>query len=271
MIQAVIASNSAIVREGLKIILGKAAQVVIHAQGQILEPGFEGAADILIVDLALAGPGNEFEFVQQVRREFPAVPVLALGARFEPHAGMYALQAGAAGYLSQYSPPGELIAAVERVAAGGRFVPAALAEILIRRLDRSGRPAHELLSRREWQVFLGLASGRSPSQIAAALVLSVKTISTYRSRILEKMGLTTTSELMHYAIQNRISEGAAADPRPAEDTASVGFQPLLVSGHDSDAGRSLRSLRTAQVLRKNAWAAVKEGGFRACGKMPEQP
>ncbi|HWZ46280.1 MAG TPA: response regulator transcription factor [Candidatus Saccharimonadales bacterium] len=225
MIQAVIASNSAVVREGLKAILGQAAQIVVHVQDEILESGSSGPADILIVDLALAGQGNEFEFVQQVRREFPVVPVLALGARFDLNAGMYAMQAGAAGYLSQYSPPGELIAAVERVAAGGRFVPAALAQSLIRRLERSGRPVHELLSRREWQVFLGLASGRSPSQIAAALALSVKTISTYRSRILEKMALTTTAELMHYAIQNRISEAAVADQTSVEYPTSVtGFQ-----------------------------------------------
>lgn len=209
MIRALVASNSAVVREGLKSILGHAAELAIHLQGEgsAFEPCLERTVDILIVDLTLAGSGNEFEFIQQVREKDPAVPVLALGARFEQHAAMYALRAGAAGYVSQHCPPSELIAAVQRVAAGGRYVPTALAEILAHRLDRAWlRPPHELLSRREWQVFLGLASGRSPSQIAAGMALSVKTISTYRSRILEKMGMTTTAELMHYAIQNRITE-----------------------------------------------------------------
>jgi DNA-binding NarL/FixJ family response regulator len=234
MIQVGIASDSAVVREGLKSILGKAAQVVIHLQGEgrHAEPRFEGAADILIVDLALAGRGNEYEFVQQVRREFPSVPLLALSARFERHAGMYALRAGAAGYLSQLCPPDELIAAVERVAAGGRYVPAALSEMLVHRRDRSWhRPAHERLSRREWQVFLSLASGRSPSQIAVTMALSVKTISTYRSRILEKMGLKTTAELMHYAIQNRIDQAAATDQGPEEHPTS----PSCLAGFGSSA------------------------------------
>lgn len=221
MVRVAIASNSAVVREGLKSILAHASGLEVHMRGDDRAPGphlhLDGAIDLLIADLALAGPGNEFEFIRQLKSEHPAVPVLAMGARFEQHAAIYALRAGAAGYLSQHCLAGELIAAVQRVAGGGKYIPPALAEILAHRLDLTlHRPPHESLSRREWQVFLGLASGRSPSQIAAGMALSVKTISTYRSRILEKMGLSTTSELMHYAIQNRITESLPRDFQPGD-------------------------------------------------------
>jgi DNA-binding NarL/FixJ family response regulator len=218
MIEVMIASNSPVVREGLKSILGESAgvhvRIIENGLPQPIAPGMPRGIDVLIVDLAAAGPGNGFDLIQQARHDHPGLPLLALDARFEGHTALYALRAGVSGYLSQQSAPSELLAAVGKVAAGERYLSPALAEILAQRLDRAWqRPPHELLSLREWQVFRLLASGRSPSQIAAAMMLSVKTISTYRARILEKMNLKTTAELMYYAVQNRIAEtGGAAGP-----------------------------------------------------------
>jgi DNA-binding NarL/FixJ family response regulator len=214
MIEVMIASNSPVVREGLKSILGGSPEVHVrmteNGQPQPVAPGMPRGTGVLIIDLA-SGPENGFDLIQQARHDHPGLPLLALDARFEVHIALYALRAGVSGYLSQQCAPGELLAAVSKVAAGGRYLSPALAEIVAQRLDRAWqRPPHELLSLREWQVFRLLASGRSPSQIAAAMMLSVKTISTYRARILEKMNLKTTAELMYYAVQNRIAETGGA-------------------------------------------------------------
>lgn len=212
MIEVMVASNSPVVREGLKSILGGFPEIAVcfleYGWQALPAPVFDRGVDVLIVDLAAAGSGSEFEFefIQRMRSEHPRLPLLALGARFEGHTALYALRAGASGFLSQQCAAAELGAAVKKVAEGGKYLSPALAEVLAQRLDRDWlRPPHESLSMREWQVFLALASGKSPSQIASAMTLSVKTISTYRSRILEKMSLKTTGELIYYAVHNRIA------------------------------------------------------------------
>src|SRR5258708_7266480 len=210
MIEVMVASNSPVVREGLKSILGGFPDITVcfleYGWQALPAPVFDRGVDVLIVDLAAAGSGSEFEFIQRMRNEHPRLPLLALGARFEGHTALYALRAGASGFLSQQCAAAELGAAVKKVAEGGKYLSPALAEILAQRLDRDWqRLPHESLSMREWQVFLALASGKSPSQIALAMTLSVKTISTYRSRILEKMSLKTTGELIYYAVHNRIA------------------------------------------------------------------
>jgi DNA-binding NarL/FixJ family response regulator len=137
----------------------------------------------------------------------PKLPVLVLSMHPEDQYGKRVLKAGASGYMNKESAPEELIKALRKVLAGGRYVSPLLAEKLATDLNEdAGRPAHEILSDREFEVLRKLASGKTVGQIAEDLRLSVPTVSTYRARILEKLNLSTTAELMHYAMRNHLIE-----------------------------------------------------------------
>lgn len=153
---------------------------------------------LIVLDLTLPGDSG-LSLLRKIRREFPAVPVLIVSMHPVDQFAQRTLQAGAVGYVAKDSDPQELVHAVRVALAGGRHVPAELQEAA--RLEREP-PPHSLLSDREYQVLRMIGAGRTVSEIGAELGLSVKTVSTYRARILEKMELRTSAELIHYAVVN---------------------------------------------------------------------
>jgi two-component system invasion response regulator UvrY len=160
--------------------------------------------DLVILDLSLPGR-NGLELLKEIRTARPKLPVLVLSVYPEEQFATRALRAGAAGYLSKDSPPETLILAVRRVMAGGKFVSPATAEKLACELTADlSKPTHTQLSDREYDILLRIASGQTLTEAAAALNLSVKTVSTYRTRILHKMGKSKNSELIAYAIRGNL-------------------------------------------------------------------
>ena len=159
------------------------------------------AWDVALVDISMPGASG-LDLLQQLKSRCPHMPVLVLSAYPEDQFGPRVLQAGAAGYMNKESAPEHLVTAIRKAMAGGRYVSSTLAEKLASRMDATyhGAP-HESLSDREFQVLRLIASGRSVSEIAAELSLSVKTVSTYRSRVLEKMDMKNNAELTQYAIR----------------------------------------------------------------------
>jgi len=204
-----IASSCPVIREGLKSILSTAPDLHLAGEledgAQIVWLSTKTGWNVLIIDLTLAGPENGFHVLRDIRRSHPRLAVLVLSHHPEDSCGIYVLRSGASGYLTTRAPADEVIRAVRKAAGGGKYVSSALADIMAQRLDQnSERPPHDELSAREWEVFVALASGQSTGKIAANMKLSVKTISTYRARILQKMNMATNAELMRYAIQNEL-------------------------------------------------------------------
>ncbi|HET8645769.1 MAG TPA: response regulator transcription factor, partial [Vicinamibacteria bacterium] len=202
------ADDHAIVRRGLKELLGEASDIEVAAEAasaqEALDCVRQQAFDVAVLDLGLPGRGG-LELLAEIKAERPALPVLILTMQPEDQYAVRALRAGAAGYVTKESAPEVLVQAVRRVAAGGRYVSPTLAEKLAEIVEGGGeRDPHEALSNREFQVFRRLGAGRTVSQIAEELSLSVKTVSTYRTRILEKMGLETNAELMRYAVRHQL-------------------------------------------------------------------
>ncbi len=156
--------------------------------------------DLVLLDLTLPGDSG-LSLLRKIRREFPAIPVMIVSMHPADQFAQRALQAGAVGYVAKDSDPQELVQAVRAALTGGRHVPAAVHEAA--RLEREP-PRHSLLSDREYQVLRMIGAGRTVSEIGAELGLSVKTVSTYRTRILEKMELRTSAEIIHYAVVNKL-------------------------------------------------------------------
>lgn len=171
---------------------------------ELLELVSKHACDVVILDISMPGRSG-LDALRDLKRDWPRLPVLVLSIHPEEQYAIRALRSGAAGYLSKDAVPEDLIRAIRKVVAGGRFLSASLAERLAAQLTDDGtRAPHEALSDREYQVMCMLGSGKSVSRIAEELVLSVKTVSTYRARILEKMDLENNAQLTHYAIRNRL-------------------------------------------------------------------
>jgi two-component system, NarL family, invasion response regulator UvrY len=159
---------------------------------------------VVILDVTMPGRSG-LDILRDLKALRPKLPVLVLSMHPESQYGKRVLKAGAAGYLNKDAAPEELVKAIRKVMAGGRYVSAALAETLAWHLGADAeRPVHEILSDREFEVLRILASGKTVSQIAEDLHLSVNTVSTYRARILEKMNMATTAELMRYALENHL-------------------------------------------------------------------
>lgn len=204
--KVLIVDDHAILRQGIRQILEKAVDLA-----QVGEAGSAAEAmrlvrqqawDFAILDIALPDRSG-IELLKLVRNERPRLPVLMLSMYAEDQYAVRAMRAGAAGYLTKESAPDELASAVRKIAAGGKYITASLAEKLALALDdNADRAPHEQLSDREYQVLVLIASGRSTSEIADELKLSVKTISTYRTRILDKMDMKHNAELTHYAVRN---------------------------------------------------------------------
>lgn len=206
MIRILVADDHAVVREGLKQILSGMHDMVIAGEAsdgyQALDQARKGDYDLVLLDIAMPGMSG-LDVLKQLKSEKAELPILMLSIYPEEQYAIRSLKAGASGYLAKESAPEELIAAVRKVCRGGKYVTSSLAEKLATYLypDRE-RPLHELLSDREYQVVLMIASGKTVSEIASALSLSVKTISTNRSRALAKLGMKTNAEITHYAIKN---------------------------------------------------------------------
>jgi DNA-binding NarL/FixJ family response regulator len=208
MIKVLVADDHAIVRRGLQQILADTPDIMVAGEAatgaEVLRLVREQRWTAVILDISLPG-ANGLDLLATIRREKPELPVLILTVYSEEQYAVRAIKAGAAGFLTKESAPERLIEAVRKVAAGGRFVSPELAETLASVLagQSPGEP-HERLSDREFEIFKLLASGRTVSQIAQELALSVKTISTHRTRILKKMNMRTNAELTHYAVRNNL-------------------------------------------------------------------
>jgi two-component system, NarL family, invasion response regulator UvrY len=208
MIRILVADDHAVVREGVKRILAETDDLEIAGEashGQELLAKMAAAPwDMVLLDISMPGR-NGLEVLQQLRSLHPALPVLVFSMHPENQYAVRAFRAGAGGYLTKDSMPEELVTAIRKVVRGGRYVSAALAEYLVSEIGHESTAAlHAVLSDREYQVLCMLASGKTVTQIARELSLSVKTVSTHRSRILGKMHMKTNAELIHYAIRHRL-------------------------------------------------------------------
>lgn len=207
IIRGLVADDHAVVRKGMVQILSAldlSAQLVLDEASCGLDAlkSVESAAyDFVLLDIALPDM-NGLEVLKQIHQSSPETPVLILSVYPEKQYAIRALQSGAFGYLTKESAPGELLTAVRQVLSGRRYVSESVAEALTDRLQRGeSESLHEALSDREYQVLCLFGQGKSATQIAEHLSLSVKTISTYRSRILTKLELETTGELIRYALR----------------------------------------------------------------------
>jgi len=208
MIKILIADDHAVVIRGIKQILSEEIDMQVLGEAsnseEIFEMLYKEEWDVLILDITMPGKSG-LDSLIEIKQKKPDLAILILSMHPEEEIAIRALKTGASGYLNKDSVPGELIRAIRKVAAGGKYITSNLAEtILLNMQKESDKPLHEDLSEREFQVLCLLASGHSLSKIAKELSLSIKTISTYRSRILEKMSLKTNVDLTHYAIKNKL-------------------------------------------------------------------
>jgi two-component system invasion response regulator UvrY len=206
VIKVLLADDHPVVRYGLRQILGEASDVFVGAEAgsapEVMQRVQEQRWDVIILDISMPG-GNGIDLIGEIRRERPEARVLILTMHSEEQYAVRAIKAGAAGYLNKESAPEKLTEALRKIAAGGRYVSAELAEALAVLVSGDAKgSAHERLSNREFEILKLLASGKTVSQVAHELTLSVKTISTHRMRILKKMEMKTNAELTHYAVRN---------------------------------------------------------------------
>ena len=210
MIKILIADDHAVIRRGLKQIVSETPDIIVAGEAstgyEVLDKVRGNDYNAVILDISMPG-GDGLNILKQLKKAKPKIPILVLSVHPEDQYAVRALKAGAAGYLTKDSAPGELISAIRRVSCGRKYVSSQLAEKLASDLETDkGRQLHEKLSDREYQVLCMMASGKKAKEIAADLCLSVKTISTYRSRILEKMRMKNNAELTHYAIKHGLIE-----------------------------------------------------------------
>ena len=208
MIRVLIADDHAVVREGLKQILSEVPDMVVVDEAfngeEALRKAQTDAWDVLVLDLAMPGRSG-FDILEQLQTARSRRPVLVLSMHAEEMFAVRVLKAGASGYLTKESTPHELVKAIRKVLRGGKYVSSSLAETLALRLDdTTERPLHEALSDRELQVLCMMASGKTVTEVAGELSLSVKTVSTYRARMLEKLNLRNSAEAIHYAVDHRL-------------------------------------------------------------------
>ena len=208
MKRILIIDDHAVVRDGVKKIFDERSDEVVFGEAsnppEALSLAREENWDLAVLDLSL-GNQSGLEVLKELKQIRPRLPVLILSMHSEEQYARRAFKAGASGYITKDSCRAELAKAVNKVAAGGRYITSTLAERLLFDLGRdSDRPPHESLSDREFEVMRLIASGKTVTEIAAILLLSDKTISTYRARLLEKMGMKTNAELTRYAIHNKL-------------------------------------------------------------------
>jgi DNA-binding NarL/FixJ family response regulator len=208
MIRVVVADDHQILREGLRQLLqagGDLAVVGEAADGHaVMEQVRALDFDVLLLDMSMPGKSG-IELIRQVKAEKPRLRILVLSMHEEHQYAVRAIRAGASGYLTKESATAQLVAAIRKVAGGGAFISAEVAERLAQEaMPHAEGPRHATLSDREYQVFRLLVSGRSVGDIAADLHLSAKTVSTHKARLMEKLGVDNNADLVHYAVRHRL-------------------------------------------------------------------
>jgi len=211
MIKILIADDHAIVRNGIKqFILREIPDAKISEVdngNELVLQARKGEYDIVISDVSMPGRSG-LEALKQLKEEFPKLPVLILSMHSEEQYALRVLKAGASGYISKDCSPDEMVKAIRQILSGRKYITPGMAEMLAQNIgmDSSGA-LHEKLSDREFDVLKKIGAGKTVSEIAQILSLSVNTVSTYRVRILEKMNLHTNAELIHYVIENKLIDG----------------------------------------------------------------
>ena len=210
MINVLIADDHPVVREGLKQIISKADDMTICAEAldgfEVLEKIEQVQLDIVVLDLGMPGRDG-LEVLKDIKKINPGLPVLVLSMYPEDQVAVRTFKLGASGYMNKETAPKELVNAIRKITGGGRYVSPALAEKLVAGLEtNSEKDVNEILSDREFQVLRLIAVGKDVEEIAEELFISVKTVRTYRDRILEKLKLKNNVEIAHYAIQNKLLE-----------------------------------------------------------------
>ena len=216
MIRIVVADDHAIVRDGLKRILEGQPDFAVVGEArdghEALVAARSDALDVLLLDMSMPGRSG-VELIKQIKSERPALPVLVLSMHDEEQYAVRAIRAGAAGYLTKDSASTQLVAGIRKIAAGGLYITPNVAEQLARGLSAPADDLpHKRLSDREYEVFMRLVAGESVSGIAERLHLSVKTVSTHKTHVLEKMRMGSVAELVRYAVARRLLDS----PDPPE-------------------------------------------------------
>ncbi|HTI18563.1 MAG TPA: response regulator transcription factor [Trinickia sp.] len=205
MIRILIADDHAVVRSGLKQIVATAPDTVVVDEAvsgaDVLAKLRTNEVDLLTLDMTMPGISG-VDLIRRVHAEFPGMPILILSIHNEAQVVSRALRAGAAGYVTKDSDPEILLAAVHKLAAGGRFIDPKLVDAIVFERHSGDMPPHEILSDREFEVLRLLAAGRSINDIADAFALSAKTISTHKRRLMQKLGLSNNAELIRYSIRH---------------------------------------------------------------------
>jgi DNA-binding NarL/FixJ family response regulator len=208
MIRILVADDHAIVRSGLKQIIATTADIEVAgeaAQGaEVIEKLRIWRVDLLLLDMTMPGISG-VDLIRRVRTEYPALPVLVLSIHNEAQVVARAVRAGATGYVTKDSDPDILLAAIRKLAGGGRFIDPKLVDVMVFDTHSSDAAPHEILSDREFQVLHLLAAGKSINAIAEVLVLSAKTISTHKMRLMQKLGIENNAELIRYAIKHGLT------------------------------------------------------------------
>jgi len=205
MFRIFIADDHAVVREGLKQIISEVSDMRVVGES---DNGFDVVSyvemnpyDVIVLDITMPGP-NILDLIKELRQKKPRLPILVLSIHPEEQYAVRVLRAGASGYLTKESAPDELVSAIRKVANGGKYVSAALAEKILFTLGTNEEQMpHDNLSDREYQALCMIASGKTVKSIAEELNLSEKTVSTYRTRVLQKMGMKSNAEITHYAFK----------------------------------------------------------------------
>ncbi len=208
MIKILIADDHPIVRKGLKEIIEETSDMKVIDEAstgqEVLEKVFKTEFDVVLLDISMPGKSG-LDILKELKSYRLKLTVLVLSMHPEEQYAMQVFKAGASGYLTKESAPDELLTALRKVSKGGKYVSSSLAEKLAYALEKDVEKApHEILSAREYEVMRKIASGKTVTDIARELFLSPKTISTYRTRILEKMGIKNNAELIRYAIKNHL-------------------------------------------------------------------
>lgn len=205
-----IADDHAIVREGLKQIISETSDMVVADEAidghEVLSKALKNDCDVVVLDITMPGI-NGLDVLKELKKQRPKLPVLVLTMHPEDQYAVRVLRAGASGYLTKESAPDELTAAIRKISQGKKYVTSTLAEKLVSELKvDTEKPLHNALSDREFEVMCLIAEGKTVKEIAEKLFLSEKTVSTYRTRILEKMNMKNNAELIHYAIKHGLVE-----------------------------------------------------------------
>jgi DNA-binding NarL/FixJ family response regulator len=209
-IRVLIADDHAIVRQGLRQILSETDDLLVAGEASdgvdAMHLAREQAWDVVLLDVSMPNR-NGIDTLKMLRKEFPRLPVLILSMHPEEQYAVRALKSGASGYVTKQSAPEQLVTAIRQVAGGHKYVSPTLAMKLVDVIAANNdRPAHEILSDREYQILCLIAAGRPLTQIAEELNISVKTVSEYRKRLLDKMKLETNAELIHYGLKHGLVE-----------------------------------------------------------------